>query len=190
MRLPMVIMTVARLCMPTDAHVAAGWNVRAAQERVRLELCLESLCYRMQSLSTWDKRLKSQLDFWYVMKFIIDMTKIWYIRKIRPEEQANSSSQATPNNTTGQTISDLSDQGSAAWSPPPLHPQSRGQPIFSGIHHLGNVNMDIDMGVLDDNWGPFDFMKNTDFDMEQFFDMGIWGDQSYESMGFGGSGMM
>jgi hypothetical protein len=55
MRLPTVIMTVARLCMPSDAHSAAGWDVKAAQDRVRLDLCLESLCYRTQQLSTYDK---------------------------------------------------------------------------------------------------------------------------------------
>ena len=48
-------MTIARLCMPADAHTAAGWDVKAAQERVRLDLCLESFCYRMQGLSTFGK---------------------------------------------------------------------------------------------------------------------------------------
>jgi hypothetical protein len=28
-------------------------------------------------------------------------------------------------------------------------------------------------------------MKDLDFDMEQFLDAGIWGDESYSSMGFG-----
>jgi hypothetical protein len=36
---------------------------------------------------------------------------------------------------------------------------------------------------------PFAFMRNMDFDMDQFLDMGIWGSESYDGMGFGGSGM-
>lgn len=36
---------------------------------------------------------------------------------------------------------------------------------------------------------PFALMKSAEFDMEQLFDMGIWGDEAYSSMGFGGGGL-
>jgi hypothetical protein len=34
-------------------------------------------------------------------------------------------------------------------------------------------------------FGSFSFLNDPDFDMEQLFDMGIWDDASYNSMGFG-----
>ncbi|KAL7770771.1 hypothetical protein CFE70_000710 [Pyrenophora teres f. teres 0-1] len=106
-----LIMTVAKLCMPSDAHLASRWDVQTAQDRVRLDLCLESLCY----------------------------------------------------------------------------PASYDRP--AGIDYMGDINMDI---AAENNNGndSFAFLKDMDFDMEQFFDMdgGIWGDESYNTysaMGLG-----
>ncbi|KAF1848711.1 MFS general substrate transporter [Cucurbitaria berberidis CBS 394.84] len=181
MRLPTVIMTVARLCMPTDIHVATGWDFKAAQDRVRLDLCLESLCYRMQGLSTYDKQKQSHPDFWIAMRFIMDLTRTWYIRKIKPNMQADTSSQPTPNETVGQTTSDISGPSSGAHSTPSIHRAGERYNTLAGINHMGDINMDIDMGMEDDA-GPFAFMKDSDFDMEQFFDMGIWSDESYIGM--------
>jgi hypothetical protein len=176
MRLPTVIMTVARLCMPTDAHVAIGWDFQTAQERVRLDLCLESLCYRMQQLSTYDKSKQSHPDFWYAMRFINDLTKNWYMRKIK----SSTSSQFTPSGGTGVTGSERSGPSAGAFPTP------------SSNSSLPNFGMDMGMGDYDVHMGghddrdPFAFMKDMDFDMEQFFDMGIWGDEGYNGMGFGG----
>jgi hypothetical protein len=47
-------------------------------------------------------------------------------------------------------------------------------------------NMDMGMGCEYNNYdNPLAFMGNADFDMELFYDMGIWGDEGYTSMGFG-----
>ncbi|KAH7378333.1 hypothetical protein BKA66DRAFT_421360 [Pyrenochaeta sp. MPI-SDFR-AT-0127] len=189
MRLPTVIMTISRLCMPSEAHVAAGWDVKAAQDRVRLELCLESLCYRMQSLSTYEKKKQSHPDFWYAMRFIIDMTKSWYIRKIRPVVPKFPSSIPTPSGTEGNLASERSGPSSGAQSTPSFCQAGQHYPSLAGINHMSETNLDLGMNVEEDSGGPFSFLKDLDFDMEQFFDIGIWGDESYVGMGFGGGNM-
>jgi hypothetical protein len=190
MRLPTVIMTVAKLCMPNDAHATAGWDVKAAQDRVRLDLCLESLCYRMQTLSTYHKRKQPHPDFWYAMRFINDLTKTWYIRKIRPEQPTQTPSEPTPSDSVGQSASDLS--GPSSGIPAMRSVVAAGQPhnTIAGINYMGEINMEMGAEESGD-YDPFVFMKDhaADFDMEQFFDMGIWGDESYNSfsgMGYGG----
>jgi hypothetical protein len=190
MRLPTVIMTIAKLCMPTDAHAAAGWDVKAAQDRVRFDLCLDSLCYRMQTLSTYDKTKQPHPDFWYVMRFIIDLTKTWYIRKIKPEQSSQTPSEPIPSGSVGKSTSELS--GPSSGIPAMRSVIAAGQPhnAIAGINYMGDINME--MGVEDaGEYDPFVFMKDhfADVDMEQFFDMGIWGDESYNNfsgMGFSG----
>jgi len=176
MRLPTVIMTVAKLCMPNDTHTTVGWDVKAAQDRVRLDLCLESLCYRMQGLSTYDKVKQTHPDFWYAMRWINDLTKAWYIRRIKPF----TSSQPTPRGATGHSETDRSDPTSTALPTPST---DQGCPNFDMGAFEG---MDMS-GNIDD---AFSFMKDANFDMEQFFDMGnIFGDDGYNSLGFGGGSM-
>ncbi|KAH8727739.1 major facilitator superfamily domain-containing protein [Phaeosphaeriaceae sp. PMI808] len=174
MRLPTVIMTVCRLCMPTAAHTATGWDVKAAQDRVRLDLCLESLCYRMQQLSTYDKVKQTHPDFWYAMRFIIDLTKTWYMRRVNPALGLKNT-QGCPNGHGGNVRS-----GPSSYALPTPSTDSN-TPNFD--MNLGA--MDINM-VRDENTDPFSMLMDADFDMEQFFDMGLWGDESYVGMGFGG----
>jgi hypothetical protein len=174
MRLPTVIMTVARLCMPTETHIASGWDFKTAQDRVRLDLCLESLCYRMQQLSTYDKVKQPHPDFWFAMRFISDMTKSWYQKKIDPA----TSSRNTPGGMTGHTGSERT--GPSPGTLPTPSSDLNFASFGTGMGHM-SLNMDAN-----DHGDPFAFLKDADFDMEQFFDMGIWGDESYTSLGFGG----
>jgi hypothetical protein len=171
MRLPTVIITVARLCIPSDAHTASGWDVKTAQDRVRLDLCIESLCYRMQQLSTFDKVKQPHPDFWFAMRLISDMTKVWYQKKISPA----SPSQHPPGGTSGYTGSDM------------IGPSLGAQPTPSAEAHcpigMGHTTVSKDRDTQGD---ILSMMQDADFDMEQFFDMGIWGDETYTSMGFGG----
>src|SRR4051794_2977080 len=44
MRVPYVLITLTKLCVPSDNLIKAQWDVKAAQDRVRLDLYLESLC--------------------------------------------------------------------------------------------------------------------------------------------------
>jgi hypothetical protein len=167
MRLPTVIMTVARLCIPTDTHLATGWDVKTAQDRVRLDLCIESLCYRMQQLSTYDKVKQPHPDFWYAMRFISDMTKSWYQKKINSATLSqHTSSVATGSERTGP-------------SPGALLTPSTDPSCPMGI----DMGFSMDANDYSDTLAS---LRDVDFDMEQLFDIGIWGDESYTSMGFGG----
>lgn len=186
MRLPVVIMTIARLCMPSDAHIAAGWDYKAAQDRTRLDLCLESICYRMQSLSTFDKRTQPHTDFWHVMRSINDLTRTWYLRKIRPAEE--TSAHSTPSSLVGRTVSEASCPSSRIVPTPMSHQSEQGYNSLAGINYMQEVGMEVQVDSSDCH-DPFAAMKHVDFDMEQFFDMGIWSDQSYVGMGYGDSGM-
>lgn len=183
MRLPTVIMTVARLCMPTEAHTASGWDVKAAQDRIRLDLCLESLCYRMQSLSTYDKKKQPHPDFWYAMRFINDLTKTWFMRKTKPDGPA--STQATPSSQAGPVAIERSDPSSGTFTTSSTHRTAEPYTTPAGTNYMGNFSTEMQVEIDDFN-GPFASFKNADFDMEQFLDMGIWGDESYHGMGFGG----
>jgi hypothetical protein len=45
------------------------------------------------------------------------------------------------------------------------------------------------MGAGNLSQDPAEFMRGMDLDMDLFLDMGIWGHESYEGMGFGGGNM-
>lgn len=176
MRLPTVIMTVAKICMPNNANIAVGWDYKTAQERIRLDLCLEAICYRMQQLSTYDRVKQTHPDFWYAMRRINDLTRNWYMKKLKQP----TSSQPTPGAMMGCAFSERSRPSAGALATPA---SEQGLPNF-GVEtggagtHMG-ANNEVD---------PFAFLKDMDFDMEQFFDMGIWGDETYTGMGFGNGG--
>ena len=180
-RIPSVIMLVAKICMPSDIHAAAGWDVKAAQDLVRLELSLEVLVYRFKSLSTYDKVKNPHTDFWWAMQFIMDHTRIWYQRKTKPKPQgtfAQFASSASSDRTPG-TLSCPASRSTQ--TPPDSQPHEQA---FSFAGEDGGMCVDFDMTPSDGD-EPMSFLKNFDFDMEQFFDMGIWGDEAYNSMGFG-----
>lgn len=81
-RIPVVVITLSRLCIPSGSHTAAQWDVKAAHERGRLDLYLESLCYRMKGLSTYKRTQKIHMDFYWVMEMIMDSTKTWFMKKL------------------------------------------------------------------------------------------------------------
>ncbi|KAI4945156.1 hypothetical protein J4E91_008133 [Alternaria rosae] len=189
MRLPPVIMTVAKLCIPNEDHAAIGWDTQAAQDRVRLDLCLESLCYRMQTLSTYAKPQRPHPDFWYAMGMITELTKDWYIRKIRPEGPSQTPSAPTPSDSIEPGLSETSCPITSAQTMCPARHAENGHNTLAGTNYMEgfNIEMNPGIGVSSD---PFAFMKSADFDMSQFFDMagGIWGDEGYNNysdMAFG-----
>lgn len=83
MRLPYVLIIISKLSFPSPMHTAVHWNVRTAQERVRLDLYIESLCYRMQSITTSGALPHSNPDFFLSLKMILERTRDWYVRKTR-----------------------------------------------------------------------------------------------------------
>lgn len=72
----------------------------------------------------------------------------------------------------------------------PTPPDGPAQGPFTDFGSVDFSSMDMSAGVASEGeHDPFAFMKSADFDMEQFFDMGIWGDEAYQGMGFGGGGL-
>jgi hypothetical protein len=182
MRVPCIIMLVAKICIPADSHTAAGWDVKAAQDLVRLELGLEVLVYRFKSLTTYDKVKNAHTDFWLAMHLIVDFTRTWYIRKTKPKSQ-NAFAQFTPSTGSGNTPSTFSCPESGSMQTPPDSRSHEQAASFAGMEDSTCIDFDMTPNTEND---PFSFMKSMDFDMDQFLDMGIWGDEAYNSMGFGG----
>ncbi|KAF1951391.1 hypothetical protein CC80DRAFT_210541 [Byssothecium circinans] len=176
MRLPYVLITLARLCTPSDTLSAAQWDVKTAHERARLDLYLDSLCYRMQGVST------SNFDFWYIMKMILEQMKEWFIRKINPKSarstQVNAGGIPTPS-TMDNSSAEYASRGTLDQTMP------NGESVFA---HCPVDHTDIAMGEasMSASEDPFAFMQRPDFDMDRFFDLGLWSDETYTDMGFGG----
>ncbi|KAL5376820.1 hypothetical protein DPSP01_010231 [Paraphaeosphaeria sporulosa] len=174
-RIPLVVITLARLCIPSDAHAAAQWDVKAAHERGRLDLYLESLCYRMKNLSTFKRTQSFHHDFYWSLEMIMDLTKSWFMKKI--------SAKTTPSNgiPTPDTFQGF---------PHGLMTDGTDGPSSSlGLDTTRCPHVSIDQGPnpngMNEN-DPFAFMRDMDFEMDRFFDAGLWGDETYHSMGFGG----
>ena len=83
MRLPRVLAIICKLCVPSNNYTDIYWDYRTAQERVRVDLYLESLCYRMQSLTTFDNTSQPLPDFWISVKMLLERIRSWYMHKIR-----------------------------------------------------------------------------------------------------------
>ncbi|KAI8939133.1 hypothetical protein NX059_004967 [Plenodomus lindquistii] len=185
-RLPLVIRTIAQLCVSKPAHIATGWDFKAAQYRTRLDLCLESICYRMKSLSTYDKVSQPHSDFWHTIRNSIDLTRTWYVRKITPADL--SPSRSTPNGLAGRDTSEASGSSSQVVTTPVTHQAKQSYDSLGSIDYMQNTMMDVQVDT-GEAYEPLVAMKHADFDMEQFPDMGIWGEQIYVGMGFGDNEM-
>ena len=180
MRLPSAMMTVAKLCIPSDAHTLVGCDIKAAQNLVRLEIFLEALCYRFKNQSTYDKVTQPHHDFWWAMELVTNMTRVWYLRKINPEPLTNASTRPTPSSSSTANL---------------MCPNSGAVPTPSGPSHghfadLGSMDfstLDMDFGAAESgDHDALSSMKDADFDMEQLFSVGIFDDTVYHGMGFGG----
>lgn len=186
-------MTVAKLCMPNADHLACGWDARAAQERVRLELCLESLCFRMQTLSSYDEMKQPHSDFWRAMGFMVDLTKNWYLRKIQAQvrmQKATEPRSVPTGSGMSETLCPISAMSTANST---QGSEAQCSASFA-VDYLCEASEGI-VGDINESNDPFALMKNADFDLEQFFDVagGIWGDQSYNNysdMTFGSNGFL
>ncbi|MCJ1402734.1 hypothetical protein MMC11_005955 [Xylographa trunciseda] len=91
-RLPYVLVLISKLSFPhptpTAAAAAARWDPRLARERLRLDLYLEALCYRMQAITTYARPAQPLPDFFASMKIILERTRGWYERKARAKPGA------------------------------------------------------------------------------------------------------
>lgn len=169
MRLPCVIMTVARLCIPNPSLSEAQWDVKMAHDRARLDLYLDSLCYRMQSLTAYDGSDQRYFDFWFAMKMIMELTRSWYNRKTKANASTSTSTSALPTPDTMNSGSGDSGEQLIA---------DQSSETFGTSATLSS----LDMGGND----PFAFMKSADFEMDTLLDVdNLWGDYGYTSLGFG-----
>lgn len=95
MRLPYVLVIVSKLSFPSPQHAASQWDTQKAQDRVRLDLYLESLCYRMQSITS--SLPNAEPDFFATLKLILEKTRHWYMRKTHlATAEDNGEAAATP----------------------------------------------------------------------------------------------
>ena len=94
MRLPNVLLMISTLSFPSAIYSNTTWDVLIAQERVRLELYIESLCYRMQSLTTYNGTTQTQPDIFLSLKLILERTRAWYSRKTHTRNEENKESDA------------------------------------------------------------------------------------------------
>ncbi|KAL1604830.1 hypothetical protein SLS60_004370 [Paraconiothyrium brasiliense] len=155
-RIPLVAMTLARLCIPSDTHTAAQWDVKAAHERGRLDLYLESLCYRMKGLSTYKRTQSFHHDFYWALEMIMDSTKIWFVKKVNAR---TTRSNGIPTPDTMQSLTNgLMADGSGDSSTSAM-PETGGCP-YAALDQDSSMNGDI----AND---PFAFMRDVDFDMDK-----------------------
>jgi hypothetical protein len=93
-RLPQVILTLSKVLFHAEDGISQS-DLKGIQDRVRLDLYLESLCYRMQTLTTFKPPSQPRHDFWMAMKVIMEKMREWYIRRVRQGRIAGSSEMAS-----------------------------------------------------------------------------------------------
>ncbi|KAF2196697.1 hypothetical protein GQ43DRAFT_382687 [Delitschia confertaspora ATCC 74209] len=171
LRIPFVLMTLAKLAFPSADLTKAQWDVKAAQDRVRLDLYLESLCYRMQSLTAFSPPVQTHPDFWLAMKMIMDMTRGWYSRKIRDTNASATDETAATRPEVYQDQHPMYSGSHNSFRGPPTHPENFQPGHLGSVEHghLG-AHQSEDMGP---NMPP-PFM-DLDFNMDQFLDFSLWG---------------
>ena len=93
MRIPRVLAIICKLCIPSNYYTEIHWDYRTAQERVRVDLYIESLCYRMQLLTTTNKISQPRTDFWTLLKTLMERIWSWY--RIRSSTEGAAIARAT-----------------------------------------------------------------------------------------------
>lgn len=111
LRLPRVVMVIIMLTTRMTNELV-GWDIKAAQERVRLDLYLESLCFRMQNLTTFKPPKQPRPDTWMAMKMVMQSIRGWYKQKLEPARSSSAKSQKTPGRTSRCPAHDATSTGS------------------------------------------------------------------------------
>jgi hypothetical protein len=82
MRLPQVISTLTKDLLLADSSASKS-RIAEIRDHVRLDLYLESLCYRMQTLTTFKPPEQPRVDFWVAMRVVLDKMREFYVRHMR-----------------------------------------------------------------------------------------------------------
>jgi hypothetical protein len=112
----------------------------------------------------------------------VELTKNWYIRKIRPKPPVEKTVERPPGATIGAGVTEASCPISVMSTACSAHGSEVQYPASADVNFTCEGGAEMDSGINESS-DPFAVMRNADFDMEQFFDMagGIWGDESYDS---------
>lgn len=171
MRLPRVIMTICKLSFLSKSHFPQ-WDVKVVRDRVRLELYLESFCYRMQTLRTFKSPDQKIPDFWTTMQMIMELIRQWYTRKTHPSALTPSVLSKSLGTTSlgSSSFGDLNQTTSESFT----FPTSLDDAAVGNMHGARHESTDqTSTGVYDfggSTLGPDNFLA-MDFDIGQFIDM-------------------
>lgn len=188
MRLPYVLVILSKLSFPSPQHIASQWDTRKAQDRVRLDLCLESLCYRMQSITC--SLPNTEPDFFATLKLILEKTRYWYMRKTQVTAEDEGETAATT--ATEQSPLEIirnphenSNKSTHHETQPPHHYTNNITPTLTPTSQPPPVSATPPrMNPLDSD--DFNYSPNFD-DMSSFlapFDDSFWNSELFDG-GFG-----
>ena len=168
-RLPQVILTLSKVLFHAEDGISQS-DLQGIQDRVRPDLYLESLCYRMQTLTTFKPPSQPRPDFWMAMKVIMDKMREWYTRRVRQGRVAGTSEMASE--VIDQNITRDSSQqvrGNVPTCLPPDFNVTDMPPNSEQFRSTANA----------DNGVPF--MPGLDFNLDEFMQMDFWGGpESYD----------
>ncbi|KAI4154546.1 MAG: hypothetical protein LQ341_000329 [Variospora aurantia] len=173
MRLPYVLLKLSKLCFPSEHFAAMRWDVAAARDRVRLELCLESLCYRLQTLTTFNGLSQTQPDFFSSIKLIMEHTRNWYMRKSISPDGKKTMEAGQAEYSPLEVIRDPYESGSTA----PMSDNTPAQMSDVGMHP------NIEEGVQEGHDNMFSAM-NTFADLDGLmdnFDHAFWTSNAFDA---------
>ncbi|KAK4503347.1 hypothetical protein PRZ48_004262 [Zasmidium cellare] len=91
---PRMVMDMARLSMSSSSH-PPEWNTKEAQDRIRLNLYLDSLCFKMHNMTTYNPPEQPHPDYWTVMKGIMQAVNAWYVRKMKAGSEPRKTHSST-----------------------------------------------------------------------------------------------
>lgn len=171
MRLPYILIILSKLSFPSESHIP-GWDVRVAQDRVRLDLYLESLCYRMQNLTTFKRPAQPLPDFWLSMNMIMEKTKTWYIRKTKPTTDGFKADEESPFEHLQNPVEGLEKdaQGST-----PGRTRASSVPGINGLQHQTTTTTQSLETQFTGDFSTEDFGLPDMDQFEDFLDGGMWG---------------
>lgn len=179
MRLPYVLVIISKLSFPSPQHTASQWDTQKAQDHVRLDLYLESLCYRMQSITS--SLPNTEPDFFSTLKLILEKTRYWYMRKTHSATEDGGEAVATATEQSPlEVIQNPHENGSQSTyhenqAPPQHHnitptltPTSQPPPHMIPPDHAA-FNNSLDMDDMSSFLAPFD----DSFWNSELFDSGF-----------------
>lgn len=164
MRLPRVVINLCKLSFPGKTHIPE-WDVKVARDRVRLDLYLESLCFRMQTLTNFKPPHQKVMDFWFAMQKIMEHIRKWYMRETQ--------SSALPPSKSSKP-QDTSPCGSGRFTfstPAQVIPSSNIQVDDNRTPY----HIDPGQNYLRASPPSAGNFFSTHFDIDQFMDMEFWG---------------